>query len=109
MRLLLLLFACSQELPAAPDLTLADDLAAPDLADLALDLHRAPDAFCAGTALAGTCLQPFFEHFADCFQPGGSACVGGTRTAPFQCWAGGAAFFPCVMEWRQNGKSCLMS
>lgn len=85
--------AAARDLATPPDLAVAPDLATPP------DLATAPDlakgaAFCAGTTVAGTCLQSFFAQVSDCWPATGSC----TKNTPSQgasntCWQGGAQFF----------------
>jgi hypothetical protein len=83
---------------APVDLTAGDGPAAP--ADLALvDVAAAPDVgaadqggFCAGTAVAGTCVQAFFAPLSACFAPAGSCHLQTPAVVrmPVWCWSDGA-------------------
>ncbi len=103
-----------------PDQATAPDLATPP--DLATrpDLARGDGgmlAFCAGTTVAGTCLQAYFSPVANCW-PATGAC---TTNAPSQgatntCWQTGAQFFSTQSmagahgEWKAaNGAITCMS
>jgi len=45
--------------------------------------------FCDGTPLAGTCLQPLFQRFAECFVPAGCCTEWGANSVRVE-WASGA-------------------
>jgi hypothetical protein len=45
---------------------------------------------CAGTAIAGTCLDQFFSTVNACFQPSGACVQQLTPAGPRYCWPGGA-------------------
>lgn len=75
---------------AAPaDLAILPDLAGPDYAGY---------TFCAGTRVAATCAQAFFEPIASCFAP-----MGGCRTATSgdttsACWQAGTLFSTTYLQ-----------
>jgi len=78
--------------PIPPDLAVPTrDLSSVDLTSPP-DLARADlGGFCAGTAVAGTCLQTFFAPAAACYDPAG-ACVVGPQIIMYHsyCFADGA-------------------
>ena len=91
----------------------APDFAAPDLADA--DLSPAPDlliAFCAGTGLAGTCVQAFFAPLMDCFQPTGACTDSNVDTFPSYCWPNGMVIHVGhgpgeeTIDYENNGSTC---
>jgi hypothetical protein len=47
-------------------------------------------AFCAGTAVAGTCIQTFFAPLASCFPEGGACTSEDTGSGKNLCWADGS-------------------
>src|SRR5262245_53543656 len=84
-----------------------DLVAVPNIDLAAIDLGSA-SMFCAGTFVAGTCLQTFFLPLADCFKPSGACTQSGGGLTPVWCWpnsdelkqiAGGNT----VERWYQNG------
>jgi hypothetical protein len=58
----------------------------------ALAPDAGPPTFCSGTAVAGTCAQPFFQAAADCFGHLGGACRYEYRDPgpSIACWEDGA-------------------
>ncbi len=98
----------------------ADDLAQPlDLAqppDLAVSLKNYDLAWsaCAGTKLAGTCAEQFFEPFVACFQPAGHCGGYLHNTGDEACWENGATYHgpavsapPQAHLYGMGGTPCL--
>ena len=75
----------SGEIDAGPhDLSMPADLT-PRVFDLAWSM-------CAGTRLAGTCAEAFFEPFVACFQPSGQCGFVPHNTGTERCWQSGARY-----------------
>jgi hypothetical protein len=91
--LLVLSVGCSSGLPAGTvaDLAGADLTGAPHPDLAGADLTVAPGGFCAGTLVAGTCVQSFFAPLALCFAPSGGCITQSPMLAlsPTWCWPNG--------------------
>jgi hypothetical protein len=105
---LLLLLApmagCRQHALSAADFAVPHDLGADLSAPFTQDLGMS----CAGTRIAGTCVERFFQPFMACFAPGGSCASFGRGSI---CWGNGATyelFYPGLSSsWTMNGQACL--
>jgi hypothetical protein len=88
--------------PSADLAVIAEDLSTQAPTDLAPTDLAAPDcgppppaydlawSACAGTALAGTCVERFFEPFVSCFHPAGHCGSFGTNSMFTASWQNGA-------------------
>lgn len=106
-----------------------DGVMGQDLARLAADLGGTDlEGFCAGTAIAGTCLQGFFGPIAKCFLPSGGCSMAESFPAMCEediaaCWTGGSRYTesdvlnfpdpPCSLDsrwsatWAANSTTCM--
>ncbi len=91
-----------------PDLARGPDLAIEGPVDLAYE------PFCAGTPVAGTCVQRFFAPVARCFRPAGACTYSVMGYMIYTiCWASGAREeltgmgYPMAARWTQGGGACL--
>jgi hypothetical protein len=110
------------DMAAPPDLSAAasSDLATP-LPELTLDLGRTPGPTfdlawngCAGTPLAGTCVERFFAPSAACFAPAGHCSEYDHNSGDDLCWQNGASFHgpatsppPTVTTYQMGKNRCL--
>jgi hypothetical protein len=75
----------------------------------------APDlawSSCMGTAIAGTCVEEYFDEFAACFQPAGRCYASYGDLTPTACWDDGARFsqsYDAGRYYSMRDHICLMS
>ncbi|MCA1663308.1 MAG: hypothetical protein LC659_03405, partial [Myxococcales bacterium] len=102
---------------AAPlDVATPADFAGDDLSgDLALRNYDLAWSMCAGTKLAGTCVEQFFEPFVACFRPAGHCGDYLHNTGDEICWQDGAKFHgpatstpPWAHIYSMAGTQCLL-
>jgi hypothetical protein len=101
------------------DMSVAADLAV--TRDLAPRINTGPYDLawtgCAGTSLANTCVEKFFQQFAACFAPAGS-CSGSGLTSENHCaWDSGALYAEdelpippygvLAKRWLMGNKTCM--
>jgi hypothetical protein len=96
--------ACGQDAAPAGELGVPHDLGADLSAASTPDLGPS----CAGTRIAGTCVERFFQPFMACFAPGGRCGEFGRGSV---CWESGAKYelaYPGLSaSWSMNGHACL--
>jgi hypothetical protein len=100
-------------LEIAADLASLRDLASAEMctpATHAFDLTVDTAGFCAGTTLAGTCVQTFFARIAACFVRAGCCQVGPSAMHRSVAWESGAAYTNQVgigpWQYSMAGTSC---
>ena len=102
----------------AVDLTVVDEAVPPDLSMSTADLSSADgSAFCAGTPVAGTCLQTVLGVVAACFVDPAGACTQQmvSQTQTTWCWTNGDEFSATINmmtmsatgDWKNGTTDCM--
>lgn len=102
-----------------PDLAAADLAVAPATDLAALPDLSGPDyagfTFCAGTRVASTCAQPFFEAVSTCFVPMGGCRSAQDNDTTSACWQAGTMFQTSYLQatggshqvWTGGAVTCM--
>jgi hypothetical protein len=102
---------------STPDLSVDHPLdgGAVDLSRVEPPVYDLAWSACAGTKLAGTCVERFFEPFVACFQPAGHCDATGSQSGFDDCWQSGASFggtyfgYPRSRTWAMGKNVCLIA
>jgi hypothetical protein len=94
--------SCSSGGEPLPDTTSAADRAS---GDRTVREQQAGSGFCAGTSLAGTCVQSFLQPVADCWVRPATGGCSSARTAKTttSCWSNGATLVVTTATLAQHG------